>query len=202
VARAKCVHGDSDLSQCGDCRACRRAYNATPENQAKRRAYNIAPEHREEKAAYMAAWRAEHREELAAYNAAHREEKAAYGAAYRAIPANATRARALVFARKYGITIRQYDRMFADQGGKCILCKRPSRSKRRLCVHHDHKTGAVVALLCTTHNQNLRCFGDSPAGLRAAADKLAAAEARTALILHTSAGPLEKPEHDYWPEED
>jgi hypothetical protein len=51
------------------------------------------------------------------------------------------------------------------------------------------------------HNRDLGRFGDSPAGLRAAADALEAAEARAALILHTSAGPHEKPEHDYDPDE-
>jgi hypothetical protein len=50
-------------------------------------------------------------------------------------------------------------------------------------VHHDHDTGEVVAILCMHHNRTLPYYGDSPEGLRAAADKLDAALAVTRALL-------------------
>jgi len=48
--------------------------------------------------------------------------------------------------RAFGITGAQYEAMFEAQGGTCAVCRTPP-GKRRLAVDHDHKTGAVRALL-------------------------------------------------------
>ena len=70
------------------------------------------------------------------------------------------------FKTKYGLTVAQYDEMFAAQGGCCAVCGRPeSRMKggkvARLSVDHDHKTGKVRGLLCDKHNRALGLLGDS-----------------------------------------
>ena len=55
---------------------------------------------------------------------------------------------------KYGITIAQYDEMFANQGGACSICLRPV-GQQRLAVDHDHVTGRVRGLLCARCNAQL-----------------------------------------------
>lgn len=84
--------------------------------------------------------------------------------------------RAWRFKRRYGITIEDYDRMLAEQDGKCALCHQPpARIFRKtgkvqdLAVDHDHATGDVRALLCTDCNTMLGLAEDSPDRLRAAA---------------------------------
>lgn len=76
------------------------------------------------------------------------------------------------YLRKYGITLAQYDEMYAAQGGECAICA--ATSDRRLHVDHDHATGAVRSLLCTRCNPGIGYFMDDPALLRAAADYLEA----------------------------
>jgi endogenous inhibitor of DNA gyrase (YacG/DUF329 family) len=58
----------------------------------------------------------------------------------------------------YGITVDDYDHMFALQGGVCAICKDVCGTGRRLCVDHDHNTGRVRGLLCMSCNQKLGWF--------------------------------------------
>lgn len=56
--------------------------------------------------------------------------------------------------KQLGVTIDDYDRLLAAQGGHCALC--PSVPKtRRLDVDHDHATGKVRGLLCHRCNRAL-----------------------------------------------
>lgn len=131
------------------------------------------------------------------YNAHNRERRAND-------PEYHVRQRERAYRRKYGITTAQYDRIFAALGGKCPLCKvKAARATRRLAVHHDHaldaqvaageitKAATVVTLLCGWHNRRLRLFGDSAAGLRAAADALDAAERITRAVIAITLSPGE-----------
>jgi len=56
--------------------------------------------------------------------------------------------------KTYGITVEQYDRMLAEQGGGCAVCGRTNNSKRMtyLSVDHCHATGKVRGLLCNACN--------------------------------------------------
>ncbi|CAA9348624.1 MAG: hypothetical protein AVDCRST_MAG16-2207 [uncultured Frankineae bacterium] len=66
--------------------------------------------------------------------------------------------------RRYGITVEDYDRMLAEQGGLCALCQeRPAEH-----VDHDHVTGRVRGLLCFCCNQGLGNFRDRADVLRLA----------------------------------
>jgi hypothetical protein len=78
--------------------------------------------------------------------------------------------------RKYGITIKQYDRMLQSQSGVCAVCKAPEtrregRSKRggicHLAVDHDHKTGRPRALLCHACNVSLGQLHEDPQRIKA-----------------------------------
>ena len=54
--------------------------------------------------------------------------------------------------RRTGCTAVRYEEMWAEQKGRCAICKRSLNEGRygsqRACVDHDHKTGQVRALLC------------------------------------------------------
>jgi hypothetical protein len=79
--------------------------------------------------------------------------------------------------RKYGITVQDYDRMLAAQGGGCAICgKRPDEQTRYrafLHVDHCHDTGRVRGLLCDQHNLLLGRWEHDPYLLRRAAAYLA-----------------------------
>jgi hypothetical protein len=72
----------------------------------------------------------------------------------------------------YGISVEQYNKMLADQGGGCALCgstnpvagnrtyKRTPRTA--FDVDHDHKTGKVRGLLCTRCNRLVGLANDNP----------------------------------------
>lgn len=59
------------------------------------------------------------------------------------------------FQRLYGITVEEYDRLLAEQGGVCARCKSEPQATLRLAVDHDHKTGEVRGLLCGPCNTYL-----------------------------------------------
>jgi len=58
-------------------------------------------------------------------------------------------------AKVYGLTPAEYDELLKLQGGKCAICRARPRSKR-LAVDHDHATGAVLGLLCSRCNHDLK----------------------------------------------
>ena len=57
----------------------------------------------------------------------------------------------------YGISLTDYNRMFAEQEGKCWICSmHSSKLKYPLQVDHSHITGIVRGLLCNKCNSMLR----------------------------------------------
>jgi hypothetical protein len=57
---------------------------------------------------------------------------------------------------KYGITVDEYNKIFEKQKGCCAICgKHQNECKRILGVDHNHITGKVRGLLCTSCNQLL-----------------------------------------------
>lgn len=75
---------------------------------------------------------------------------------------------------QYGITLKQYDEMAADQNGLCKLCNRVSLNHwgTELCVDHCHKTGKVRGLLCDKCNKGLGQFEDNIETLQKAIEYL------------------------------
>lgn len=85
------------------------------------------------------------------------------------------RRRAAELPKMYGITAEDYDALLARQGGVCAICGQdePSAHGRtgrqfRLCVDHDHETGAVRGLLCQKCNRALGLLGDDATLIRKA----------------------------------
>lgn len=57
--------------------------------------------------------------------------------------------------KTYGITSEQYEALYAAQGGSCFICQRAKGISKKLAVDHDHQSGFVRGLLCTTCNKIL-----------------------------------------------
>lgn len=86
--------------------------------------------------------------------------KAEYDKEYRKRPGYKLITRKKNLKRKYGITVKVYDTMLAEQNGKCTVCD-ATPGKRRLCVDHDHTTGKVRELLCNHCNAALGQVDDN-----------------------------------------
>ena len=74
----------------------------------------------------------------------------------------------------YGLTMDEFEKMAAAQGGVCAICGKPpygdheNPRKTRLSVDHDHETRKVRGLLCDVCNVGLGHFKDNPDLLAAA----------------------------------
>jgi len=55
----------------------------------------------------------------------------------------------------YGLTVEQFDAMRAAQNDACAICFRAFTTPY---VDHDHVTGLVRGLLCSSCNKNLGVF--------------------------------------------
>lgn len=80
--------------------------------------------------------------------------------------------------RKYGVTLVRYQEMLDDQNGKCAICGKPEPIHKKLDVDHDHATGEVRGLLCTSCNRVLGHAHDSVDRLLAAVDYLSSRRSR------------------------
>lgn len=61
---------------------------------------------------------------------------------------------------RYGITLEEYDSWF-ERFPACQLCG----STVKLCLDHDHETGTIRGVLCSSCNTGMGMLGDSPQGL-------------------------------------
>lgn len=76
------------------------------------------------------------------------------------------------YKKRYGTTPEKVAAMRLAQGDRCAICGNAPKGKKnhsRLCVDHDHETGAIRDLLCVRCNAGLGNFQDSVALLEAAA---------------------------------
>lgn len=107
-------------------------------------------------------WRAENPEKGAEYRKRHREK---YGHDHFVAR---ERERTLL---KYGMSVDDFDRLLASQGGGCAICKSTERVHvvrgedrlRKLSVDHDHTTGVVRGILCNVCNRAVGLLQDDPA---------------------------------------
>ena len=66
---------------------------------------------------------------------------------------------------KYNLTIAEWDRIYEEQGGGCLICT----EEEDLVVDHNHGTGEVRGLLCRNCNTGLGMFKDNDLIIQAAA---------------------------------
>lgn len=76
--------------------------------------------------------------------------------------------------KKLGVCNTEYDKMLTQQKGVCAICSSTLNSSRytKLAVDHNHRTGKVRGLLCTSCNTALGLMKDSPIRLEKAAEYL------------------------------
>ena len=63
---------------------------------------------------------------------------------------------------RYGITPEQYWALYEAQGGSCYICQRATGKAKRLSVDHDHASGYVRGLCCSTCNNIFAHLRDDP----------------------------------------
>jgi hypothetical protein len=72
--------------------------------------------------------------------------------------------------KRYGMTVADYDALFASQGNRCAVCRRKRlEGERAFAVDHCHTGGAVRGILCKDCNFALGHAKDNPKTLRALA---------------------------------
>lgn len=83
--------------------------------------------------------------------------------------------RTVRYRARYGLSFDQYSAMFMEQGGLCLICKKPETSLnqhthelRLLSVDHCHGTGKIRGLLCKRCNTGIGAFEEDPELLKAA----------------------------------
>ena len=59
----------------------------------------------------------------------------------------------------YGILPHEYDQLLIDQDNKCAICK--NNIGYEAAVDHDHNTGEIRGLLCSSCNKGLGFFKDN-----------------------------------------
>ena len=92
-------------------------------------------------------------------------------------------------ARRYGMTLEEYEERLASYGGGCAICgKVPAPGKRRLHVDHDHETGMNRDLLCHGCNVGLGNFEENPERIEAAAQYLRQWAAMASLLKKSKGG--------------
>ncbi len=69
--------------------------------------------------------------------------------------------RSMDFRRKYGMTLADYYTMLHSQDGRCAICQHPPPSNQRLCLDHNHLSGAIRGLLCRRCNSGIGLLQDS-----------------------------------------
>lgn len=80
--------------------------------------------------------------------------------------------------KTYGLQPGQYGEIYLHQGGVCAICQRATGATRALSVDHDHKTGLVRGLLCSTCNKLLGHLRDDAEAARRIAGYLVSPPAR------------------------
>lgn len=68
--------------------------------------------------------------------------------------------------KKYGVSEKDYEQMLLSHNNLCAICNKPS--PRTLHIDHDHKTGQVRGLLCSTCNTGIGLFKDDISVLNSA----------------------------------
>jgi hypothetical protein len=126
----------TDVEKIKQCRICKRVKPISEFHAAKQGKYGVKSKCKQ------------------CFNAKHREK-------YAAGPDGYIRSMDQSLNRLYGIGIDDYDNMFKAQNGCCAICGiHSSHFEQRLNVDHNHSTGEIRGLLCTSCNNGLGRFKD------------------------------------------
>jgi hypothetical protein len=75
---------------------------------------------------------------------------------------------------RYGITNEEYEYMLMSQSFKCLLCDCGLTGGRQTHIDHNHKTGVVRGILCSSCNRVVGRIENNPGLLEKIADYLGA----------------------------
>jgi hypothetical protein len=121
-----------------------------------KRAANDA-ERRERRRAARKKWKKAHWQEILAGLREKRRTDPVWLEKERARGRKSSRKRLLA---TFGLTLADYDRMLAEQDGRCGICRRKARGT--LAIDHCHRTGKIRKLLCNGCNSMIAFAGDDP----------------------------------------
>ncbi len=62
---------------------------------------------------------------------------------------------------RFGMSVEEYNVLVAQSDGVCGICREPESRERKLCLDHDHQTGALRGFLCSRCNLLLGNASDS-----------------------------------------
>ncbi len=92
----------------------------------------------------------------------------------------------------HGITRKDWNKMYEDQGGTCAICdgegfvmRKSKYTDYTLCVDHCHETGKIRGLLCHNCNRALGLLQDSADSLKKAIKYLS--ESATTIVKTSTA---------------
>lgn len=82
--------------------------------------------------------------------------------------------RAKNIKKNFGMTLEEWDALFASQGHRCAICwtSTPGGKHNQWHTDHVHETGIVRGILCALCNLGLGCFSDDASKLTLAVDYL------------------------------
>jgi hypothetical protein len=100
-----------------------------------------------------------HRAKARRWHEANRERRCARMRAYHHSTYDYERTRDRTLRYRYGIGQEDYDRMYAQQKGRCALC---NVKRKKLHVDHEHESGKVRGLLCNACNSALNYIAHRP----------------------------------------
>lgn len=106
--------------------------------------------------------RARKAKDMREYRAKNPEKMRAYDRNYRR--ANPDKVKNMNLKKNYGITLKDYNKMLANQNNKCSICDKEHKEdtkETRLNVDHCHVTGKVRELLCGMCNKGLGHYKDN-----------------------------------------
>ena len=149
VCRKKCVLCKLAYAK----NATAQAYRSTPEWKARKAAHDRTPDIKEH------------------HRLRYQRERVTI-AEYNQRPEIKARKKELALQAKYGITMKEYDRLFFLQKGRCAICPTTLERDRDTHVDHDHNTGKVRGLLCGPCNRAIGLLQDDPQRCKNAATYL------------------------------
>ncbi len=144
-------------------------YNQRPENKVKRKEYEQKPENKIKKERYHKKWKENNPTWTKEYYKKNKNKISKQGKKYRENPEvkekrrkydekNKSRFKNTKYKnhlkRKYGITLKEYNKLLLKQGGVCAICRNKGNGKA-LSVDHNHQTGKIRGLICSSCNLTL-----------------------------------------------
>lgn len=107
------------------------------------------------------------------YNARNKEQISTRRAARYRTPEGKRSRRNSDWKKRYGVTYDEVEKILADQGDRCAICKTPIELGKHTHLDHQHVTGKVRGVLCVNCNLMIGHAKEDVSRLRSAIDYLA-----------------------------